>query len=709
MGGGQAEAVSYEFTIPADRNVYSLLYYYAVVFQDPNHQEYEQPRMEIEITNVTDNVRINCASFSFIPFGTVLPGFFQSPNPIDNTPIWCKDWSPVSINLDGHAGKTIRLLFRTGDCTFRRHFGYAYIDVDTDCSGEFIGASFCPDDASISVTAPAGFENYRWLNSARTQELGRGQSLTIQPPPPSGTTVAVELTPYQGYGCPQTLTARLLSNLNFTADAGPDTLSCNLAPVRIGSVPRPGLVYSWSPSESLSNPATSNPFAVPKTNTHYVLTVRSPGGGCNDTDTVFVKSSNLANSLSVEGRPEYCIGNGDSAVLVVYPAEIVQWYKDLQPVPGENGFRHRATVTGDYYAYLEDEYGCKATTNTVNINISSVPEAMFGVNNPDQCLIGNRFVFTNASTSTIGTMVYRWDLGGNQVAQGRDATLSYTEPGKYLVKLKVNTNQVCVDSTEIAINVFANPVPEFEGEAICIGLPFMPKNKTYDSIGSPVSYTWTYGSDQAFTTRDPSAVVFTNPGAVNVSLSVSSEQCPLPVQTISKSIDVQSPAAARRYTAAFAIRNAPLTLEARNIGIKALWEPAFQLSDPLVYNPVFKGNLDKEYTITLLTNGGCVTVDTVLVQIVDHAEIYVPTGFTPNGDGLNDNLRPVLMGIKELRYFRIFNRWGQVVYESRSDKTGWDGLIKGNPQSTQTFTWMAEGIGLDGTTVTRKGYSLLIR
>src|SRR4029078_4798550 len=49
-GGGEAEGISYEFSIPDARNVYSLMYYYAVVFQDPNHQEFQQPRMVVEIT-----------------------------------------------------------------------------------------------------------------------------------------------------------------------------------------------------------------------------------------------------------------------------------------------------------------------------------------------------------------------------------------------------------------------------------------------------------------------------------------------------------------------------------------------------------------------------------------------------------------------------------------------------------------------------------
>ena len=79
FGGHQAEGISYQFTIPANRNTYSLLYNYAVVFENPNHQVYEQPRLEIEVKNETDDLLINCSSFTFIP-GSSLPGFYNSPD-----------------------------------------------------------------------------------------------------------------------------------------------------------------------------------------------------------------------------------------------------------------------------------------------------------------------------------------------------------------------------------------------------------------------------------------------------------------------------------------------------------------------------------------------------------------------------------------------------------------------------------------------------
>jgi gliding motility-associated-like protein len=199
------------------------------------------------------------------------------------------------------------------------------------------------------------------------------------------------------------------------------------------------------------------------------------------------------------------------------------------------------------------------------------------------------------------------------------------------------------------------------------------------------------------------------PGAHKITLGVSSEQCPLHVQTLTKKLKVETPAEAKRYPVSFVLRNIPLFVEARNIGLTAYWHTPVNLSDSGIYNPRFTGFADMKYTITLTIEGGCETLDTLLVQIVEKADIMVPTAFTPNRDGLNDFLKPILMGVKELRYFRIFNRWGELVYFTNQSNPGWDGTFKGNLQPSQTFVWMTEGISISGEIITKKGTAILVR
>ncbi|MFT3935397.1 MAG: gliding motility-associated C-terminal domain-containing protein [Chitinophagaceae bacterium] len=539
-GGNEAEGVSYQFTIPANKDVYSIIYHYAVVFQDPNHLESEQPRMEVEVTNVTDNIKIECSSFAFHPYGSVLPGFELSNNPGSSTPVWFKNWSAVSINLDNMQGKTIQLFFKTADCTFRRHFGYAYVDVNTECSGEFTGAAYCPDDTAVNVVAPYGYQSYKWLNSSLTQTIGQGQVLTLQPPPPPGTKIAVELVPYNGYGCLDTLFARLEDTLTVNAHAGIDQRSCNGTAVQLGAPPKPGIVYRWSPETGLSDPHISNPLARPLADTRYIVTASSSGGGCATTDTVMVKADIVSDSLRLDGSAAYCITNNDSAILIVQPTNAIQWYRDGIPILNANQTSYHVPQSGSYYAYLSNEEGCAVTT-------------------------------------------------------------------------------------------------------------------------------------------------------------------------IKKDIFIDVPRAGIAYPLKYVVIDVPVTLNARQFGKTVQWQPAISLNNAKIVSPTFSGASDQNYNIVLTTATGCVTVDTQVVKIISHADIYVPNGFTPNNDGKNDVLRPLLRGIKQLNYFRVFNRDGQLLFETNREYEGWNGLIKGHMQETQTIVWVVEGIGDDNKVYRRTGTSVLVR
>jgi len=194
-----------------------------------------------------------------------------------------------------------------------------------------------------------------------------------------------------------------------------------------------------------------------------------------------------------------------------------------------------------------------------------------------------------------------------------------------------------------------------------------------------------------------------------VSLSVSTDQCPRPLSIQKRFVFVDAPKPGKNNPYAVAVINLPLTLQARNIGDQATWTPATNLDNPKSYTPVFVGERDQLYTIELKTNSGCITIDTQLVKVVKNISIYVPNSFTPNKDGLNDVLRPVMYGIKELNYFRVYNRWGQLVFETQDPKQGWDGRQRSAPAEMQTVVWMLEAIGADGKTYRAKGSTVLIR
>jgi gliding motility-associated-like protein len=89
--------------------------------------------------------------------------------------------------------------------------------------------------------------------------------------------------------------------------------------------------------------------------------------------------------------------------------------------------------------------------------------------------------------------------------------------------------------------------------------------------------------------------------------------------------------------------------------------------------------------------------------------IFVPKAWTPNGDGHNDLLFPFTLNITKLNYFRIFNRWGQLMFETNTLNAGWNGIYKGKPQPTEVYMWTAEGVSITGEIIRRSGNSVLIR
>ncbi|HNK30529.1 MAG TPA: hypothetical protein PKG65_16470, partial [Ferruginibacter sp.] len=177
-GGHSAAKVSYVFTIPAGQNNYSLIYHYAIVLNDANHPAAQQPRLLIEVTNITDGTPLPCPMAPIVA-GSNLPGFQNSPLTANGQPVRFKPWAASSVKLDNLAGKTIEVAFTTTGCGLNptgTHFGYAYIDINSECSSVFTGATYCPDDAFINVTGPYGYQNYSWWDPTYTINYGNTQT-----------------------------------------------------------------------------------------------------------------------------------------------------------------------------------------------------------------------------------------------------------------------------------------------------------------------------------------------------------------------------------------------------------------------------------------------------------------------------------------------------------------------------------------------------
>jgi gliding motility-associated-like protein len=99
----------------------------------------------------------------------------------------------------------------------------------------------------------------------------------------------------------------------------------------------------------------------------------------------------------------------------------------------------------------------------------------------------------------------------------------------------------------------------------------------------------------------------------------------------------------------------------------------------------------------------------VNLKVYKGPELYVPTAFTPNGDGLNDIFYPFPVGIKSINYFKVFNRWGQLLFSTTTLNKGWDGKLQGVEQPAGVFVFMAQGVAKNGKLITHNGTVALIR
>jgi gliding motility-associated-like protein len=158
--------------------------------------------------------------------------------------------------------------------------------------------------------------------------------------------------------------------------------------------------------------------------------------------------------------------------------------------------------------------------------------------------------------------------------------------------------------------------------------------------------------------------------------------------------------------------NQPLQLNVIDVSnsglVNFVWLPATGLNDPFIKNPVAILNGDIIYQVTASTANNCKAIAYVRVKVYKGPEIYVPSAFTPTGDGLNDLLKAIPVGIKTFRYFSIYNRWGQLVFTTSNPGVGWDGKIQGVLQGSSTFVWMAEAVDYFGNLIRRKGTVTLI-
>ncbi len=351
-----------------------------------------------------------------------------------------------------------------------------------------------------------------------------------------------------------------------------------------------------------------------------------------------------------------------------------------------------------YYATLSDPYGCIGT-DSVFVNVIS-EVTISGRTDTTICqsdpvllyLSGDALHYSWIENPSAGSL--NDPFLKNPVA----APLTNTT---YRVKASIGK---CFAQDDITINVVPYPnVITGSDTTICFGT----SAQLHATGGS--FYSWSPGT---FLSNG----IIPNPVSVkpvvNISYTVTvldTLGCPKPVTSSVLVMVVKVNADAGPRDTAIVL-DQPLQLNAIG-GTIYQWSPSLWLNNNRISNPIALPQNDIEYMVKVSNAFGCFDYDSVHVKVFKVAAgIYVPTAFTPNGDGLNDYFRPVSLGLKSLDVFRIYNRWGQLIYnDTNIESEGWDGTYKGNKQEPATYVWHAEGTDYRNEKLKRKGYVVLIR
>lgn len=555
--------------------------------------------------------------------------------------------------------------------------------------------SLVPDTAnickgsSLQLNASTGYDQYQWLPDPTLSNT------TILNP------IATPVNSETFYVCTATVgscNARdsvllkwkdgaLLSKLDVNCrNASTGNIRVTAGPEWIQPVQFSLDGVNWQPDSSFLNLPVGT----------YTVKIRD----VNCTDSVTVTINQAFPDLVIDNAAitaASCSGNADGQLTITASGGNTPYSYSLDGVNFQPGNIFNLAA-GNYAITIKDNNGCLASQNAaIPLNNTVTIDA-----GTDTAICeGTNYRLTAVSNATS----FAWSPA--VTLQNANSLTPVASPADTTLYYVTATTGICVRTDSVKINVWPAPVSNAGTDtAVCFGKVF-----NLDGSGG-LLYQWSPSTYMTTAANIPApSVKATN--TITYSLMVTDIRgC---TSLIPDEVKVTVTPAVRIFAGndTVAAINQPMQLQVIELGNAGVtqytWSPANFLNNPAVANPVATLPNDFRYTVTGITPEGCEGVDELFIKAYKGPEIYVPTGFTPDDNGLNDILRPIAVGIKEFRYFRVFNRWGEMVFMTRDPSKGWDGRIKGVRQSTGTFVWMAEGIDYRGNLISRKGFVTIIR
>jgi gliding motility-associated-like protein len=373
-----------------------------------------------------------------------------------------------------------------------------------------------------------------------------------------------------------------------------------------------------------------------------------------------------------------------------FSSPVYQWQQTINGVwtdiPGATSTSYTkdfpaTTAAGDYFFRMRAaEFG---NANSLQCRIYSQP-ILVGVNaNPTTTAINNGPVCENTTLvlTATGGSTYAWTGVNNFSGSGSSVIISpakQTQIGKYYVLVTDDNGCISTDST--SVNVKAAPVAAttFSEVTICSG-------KTVQLVSSGGSvYSWLPPTALSSSTiANPTA----SPASTTLYVVTVTNQLACS-DTASVIVTVEESPTANAGPDKTIIQGNTVTLSGSATGqsITYSWAPPVYMDNPQILQPVVNPPSDINYILKVVSSNGCGTAADTM-HVFWYKDIYVPSAFTPNGDGLNDTWKiPSLSAFSSFEVV-VFDRWGKLVFQGKNTSTPWDGTYHGTPAPVGSYVY----------------------
>ncbi len=540
-----------------------------------------------------------------------------------------------------------------------------------------------------STTLTIGsWSKIEWFSVASGTLSETGSSLLVVP----STSDTIRVTVTDTNSCVNKDTINIKVNALPTPNLGADTIIC-FADVFSRTLSG----YSSVEWKDLSGTqlSTNATYSFTASDDRSVAAQVVDSNGCTNGDTIAVDVKALP-SFSLGADQVVCIGDTATITVNTSDHDSVRW---VSANTGNLSFStlsigYLTSTSDNIYATLVSSFGCQ-DSDTVAINIQALPNTNAGA---DQLICLETGVSLGVENNSSLTYLWSPERGLNATNIGQPSASPDTTTTYFLTVVDAFG---CTDKDTVLVEVNPATIIDLGGDrAICIGESTTLGADTV-ARGSVFEYNYSWSPspflDNAFASNPTATVTETT----RFTLSVNTGDCEADTASVLVTVNplpvVTAPA---DLTVGFG-ESAMLVASG---GVEYEWVPEEGLDNSLVANPVAGPQETTTYEVFAADENGCVSSDTVVV-FVDN-KVFIPSLFTPNGDGRNDLFRVFSDGIMEIN-FVVYDRSGSIVYQTTSveqaENVGWDGTYKGQPLKIGSYLWSLSGKYFDGSPISFGG------